>query len=468
MAEFLWQFDHLSAVERGHDPTVQPAEIVPDLAVRVRQKLGIKSNDMALYRYELPGMSGLGYAYSPKPSTQNRLPVCRRTRSLPVVWVPAQDNIVKEGPWHQEQIIYMKDIKVMPEHEIYKILHSHGTPNIPEHVAGGKTRTQEFGNAPWLCVKLRISPYQHCRLFRGVVGRALYKFVCTKELVTGVFDALQAHSHAFEKAKILHRDISAGNIILTDEGRGLLIDWELGKLVDDVGSRRPDRAGTWQFMSANLLKNLGKMHEFADDLESFLHVLAWITLRYVPAGDTYSAGNRDYDLAMFDEVCSNLGHFESGGRAKAKDFAAGTYPSEDFAPRISTPLLKLLAILRKPFKSFYGQPPSDEDRKKIDIPREQQDDKLIALRVIISEYDEDIESLKMARSFLDEMRCALDKEAWPMDDKAGDNLPGSFTTTKKIRVKTTQRGTNHLANSKGSSSRGSKRRCTPAASEAHA
>jgi serine/threonine protein kinase len=51
----------------------------------------------------------------------------------------------------------------------------------------------------------------------------------------------QAHSHAFNKAKILHRDISAGNIILTDEGKGLLIDWELAKMMGKGGRRRPDR-----------------------------------------------------------------------------------------------------------------------------------------------------------------------------------------------------------------------------------
>ena len=51
----------------------------------------------------------------------------------------------------------------------------------------------------------------------------------------------QAHSHAFNVAKILHRDISAGNIIVTDEGKGLLIDWELAKMMDEGGSRRPDR-----------------------------------------------------------------------------------------------------------------------------------------------------------------------------------------------------------------------------------
>ena len=51
----------------------------------------------------------------------------------------------------------------------------------------------------------------------------------------------EAHSHAFEVAKLLHRDISMGNIILTNEGRGLLIDWEMAKKVNEIGRRRPDR-----------------------------------------------------------------------------------------------------------------------------------------------------------------------------------------------------------------------------------
>jgi thiamine kinase-like enzyme len=31
------------------------------------------------------------------------------------------------------------------------------------------------------------------------------------------------------KAKILHRDISVGNILITSQGNGILIDWELSK-----------------------------------------------------------------------------------------------------------------------------------------------------------------------------------------------------------------------------------------------
>ena len=43
---------------------------------------------------------------------------------------------------------------------------------------------------------------------------------------------LLAHRHAHDKAKILHRDISAGNIMITEEGRGLLVDFDLSKILD--------------------------------------------------------------------------------------------------------------------------------------------------------------------------------------------------------------------------------------------
>ena len=51
-----------------------------------------------------------------------------------------------------------------------------------------------------------------------------------------------AHKEAFEKAKILHRDISVGNIIITERG-GLLIDWDLAKDTEkpEKGSRQPFR-----------------------------------------------------------------------------------------------------------------------------------------------------------------------------------------------------------------------------------
>lgn len=231
MAESLWRFDHLSAGERGHDESVQPANLPPEVDVRVRAKLGIDDKNVPLYPYTLPGLIGKGYAYGPRSRSQIQSLVSRCTRNLPVVWIPnvdideenrpcasgasdrrstdpdtGGDESSKKGPWCEERIIYMKDTwrflsdepdtEVMREHEIYELLYAHDTPNIPRNVVGGdvvggNTRSQEFLNAPWLCVKPRISLFQHYRLAHAIVGRALTKFDSTKKLVTAVSDAMK-------------------------------------------------------------------------------------------------------------------------------------------------------------------------------------------------------------------------------------------------------------------------------------
>ena len=207
MAEFLWRFDHLSPKQRGHDVSIQLGHLAPNVDRRVREELGIKDQSTAVYQYLVPGLNGMGYAYGPQPPTQNRSLVSRCTRSLPVYWIPStgQDE-EKKGPWSEPRVIYMKDtwrflsdlaaVEAKAEHEIYEILHRHGTPNIPEHVAGGdvdggRTQTQDSVDAPWVCVRPRISPYQHYRLVHRIVGRALFKFECTKQLTSAVFDAVQ-------------------------------------------------------------------------------------------------------------------------------------------------------------------------------------------------------------------------------------------------------------------------------------
>lgn len=41
-----------------------------------------------------------------------------------------------------------------------------------------------------------------------------------------------AHKDAYEKCKILHRDISARNVMMTEDGSGILNDWDLAKRFD--------------------------------------------------------------------------------------------------------------------------------------------------------------------------------------------------------------------------------------------
>jgi len=62
-----------------------------------------------------------------------------------------------------------------------------------------------------------------------------------------------------------------------------LNDWDLCKYKEDLnsGATQRGRSGTWQFMSAVLLASPGtKAHEVADDIESFIHVIVWLSLRF--------------------------------------------------------------------------------------------------------------------------------------------------------------------------------------------
>jgi thiamine kinase-like enzyme len=52
---------------------------------------------------------------------------------------------------------------------------------------------------------------------------------------------LTAHISAYENAQVLHRDVSAGNILITDNGSGILIDWDLSKKVTPEVEAKPRR-----------------------------------------------------------------------------------------------------------------------------------------------------------------------------------------------------------------------------------
>ena len=68
-----------------------------------------------------------------------------------------------------------------------------------------------------------------------------------------------AHRFAYERARILHRDISAGNVLLTTNQEGLLIDWDLSVDVDILNSspRRPERTVSLLVYGLNELLSAG-------------------------------------------------------------------------------------------------------------------------------------------------------------------------------------------------------------------
>ncbi|SZF00317.1 unnamed protein product [Blumeria hordei] len=126
-----------------------------------------------------------------------------------------------------------------------------------------------------------ISPY----------GRPIDKFRSALELIVGMSDAIKAHRSLVMDAKILHRDISVNNILLTgnkktDKLGGVLIDLDLATLIKEgkFQEKAQVMTGTMQFIALDILENSFAAtdavvtHSYRHDLESFLYVLVWVCI----------------------------------------------------------------------------------------------------------------------------------------------------------------------------------------------
>ncbi|KAI9747071.1 MAG: hypothetical protein M1815_004670 [Lichina confinis] len=94
----------------------------------------------------------------------------------------------------------------------------------------------------------------------------------------------ERHESSLNKANVLHRDISTGNILLDeDESDGFLNDFDLAVDITRLeASGAPGKTGTKVFMAIGVL--LDEPHSFMHDLESFFWVLFWICIHYTGPG----------------------------------------------------------------------------------------------------------------------------------------------------------------------------------------
>ncbi|KAI0273338.1 hypothetical protein BC834DRAFT_203931 [Gloeopeniophorella convolvens] len=305
--DFLWRFNHLSDAQRGHDTTVCPA--TDDEAARALPKLlkypGLDSLEPQnllkfLVRDDRPKKEPR-YYIAPKATWTTDILVGRATFGF-VAYDLAKGRLVylkdfwrldlPETP--KEGDVYL-ELKKADVSNIARMRRAGDVPLNPEFlrtsskVAVQRTTTQDFVKAEWCYGNPQVEPYVHYRLVLKTLGRPLNHFKSTRQLCKVMRDAIVAHDEAYRKTSILHRDISAGNILITRSGRGILIDWDLSKKVttDEEGKpRRVSRTGTWQFISTGLLMDpLHKSHELLDDLESFFWVLLYQIVRFRASED---------------------------------------------------------------------------------------------------------------------------------------------------------------------------------------
>jgi serine/threonine protein kinase len=104
-----------------------------------------------------------------------------------------------------------------------------------------------------------------------------------RELLEALRDAIAGHKSLLEDGKILHRDVSENNIVITESTtcgapKGRLIDLDLAKELDSAPSGASHRTDTMQFMAIEVLQ--GEGHTYRHDLEPFFYVFVWMCIRY--------------------------------------------------------------------------------------------------------------------------------------------------------------------------------------------
>jgi hypothetical protein len=171
-------------------------------------------------------------------------------------WRIAEDNLEKEGV-------------------VYDRLRKAGVRHIPTIAAHGDIEgqwhqpTKTFiKKLPWMLPQPerhdKLRAQQHYHILMEQVGIRLTNFPKSRSAVIAIKDALVGASvllllsrlltsfvacdDALIKAQTMHRDISAGNILIwkdtNGDYHGLLVDWDLSKLVTDNQARSEYRTGT--------------------------------------------------------------------------------------------------------------------------------------------------------------------------------------------------------------------------------
>ncbi|KAK7688378.1 hypothetical protein QCA50_008751 [Cerrena zonata] len=336
--QFFARYSVLSRIQRGYDPTVVPATNAEKVLFqsRVKEYLErakrenlrthpdvhtLKGDIVKMKVSDQEGHSDWYLACKCSTIPTNALPCGRFTRGFivtPALTAPhARRGITlrSEQPDHRKgNLFWLKDSwrqsSYEPETSIYYDLKDKGVPNLPDIRCAGDvlvgSTVQETVNDTLLSDPSskswrRLTNTIHHMIHHRIVSNLLIPLDYVenaKELLLVGRDALNAIAGAFHKGNMYHRDISRGNVMMTErrgdsEGPwGVLNDWDCAKRTDaDVSGR----TGTWQFMSIFLLRDLTKHHTIFDDLESLL----WTLLFFAVHRFKYTG---KFSMQVFDEA----------------------------------------------------------------------------------------------------------------------------------------------------------------------
>ncbi|KDN35957.1 hypothetical protein RSAG8_11168, partial [Rhizoctonia solani AG-8 WAC10335] len=122
------------------------------------------------------------------------------------------------------------------------------------------TNSETIPNSPWRAVHGRTylskNPRQHYRMVVEEVGEPVYNLCNFPDIFTAIHGGWEG-LHAIHENRQVHRDVSGGNILLVPASgtlgqRGVIMDLEYAKEIDDTSAPRDGRTGTAAFMATEV------------------------------------------------------------------------------------------------------------------------------------------------------------------------------------------------------------------------
>ena len=177
---------------------------------------------------------------------------------------------------------------------------------------GSKSSSQSPGPS-WVARVLRLLIISPC-------GRDIAEFESPLQLLESLRDAIKAHQDLYERGEMLHRDISATNMVMTnpedaDGFKTILIDLHLAKCDFSVAGDSVQFSGTSKFAAPSVLQ--GGMHTCKSDLESFFYVFLWLCAKGGPSSWRQELPDKSPPKSLLDSW--NTGDFSDLARVKSGD-----------------------------------------------------------------------------------------------------------------------------------------------------
>jgi hypothetical protein len=202
-----------------------------------------------------------------------------------------------------------------------------------------------------------------CCLVVSPPGRAIHEFKSVLEFLVACRDVIKGHKSLYQDGKILHRDVSVNNIIITDaengEGpTGMLIDLDLAKELGSGPSGARHRTGTMEFMAIEVLK--GMAHTHRHDLESFFYVFLWVIIRYGQETEKNlpeTSRLRDWYKGSYDHIA----RIKKGDMSEFEEITAEFPPMFEDVKGLAEELRDILFGTGRLFTGTYKKP-EDCDR----------------------------------------------------------------------------------------------------------